>query len=233
MYGFLELLKEKRLSEFNYELLNEGLIKSVDYDFAIDKINNLLNKYEVEGKCSLYEGKDRLILLIEDLNIYHKKIFYPNFISLLNNLGYYMSNYKIGHGNIENSKIDLIEFINNNNTIIIHLNKKFDTEIGHISEFLYHVTEKQNIGRIKKRGLIDKSKNFIENHPERIYFFVNVDDCYDYIEFKNLGINYHILKIDIKTLNNIKLYEDPKYVPYVKAYYTYDNIPPYSIEIIK
>ena len=29
-YGFLDLLKEKKLAEFNYELLNEGLIKSHD-----------------------------------------------------------------------------------------------------------------------------------------------------------------------------------------------------------
>jgi hypothetical protein len=55
-----------------------------------------------------------------------------------------------------------------------------------------------------------------------------VDDCYDFIDFKELK-DFVILKIDVKTLNNIKLHEDPKFVPYVKAYYTYENIPPYSI----
>jgi len=40
------------------------------------------------------------------------------------------------------------------------------------------------------------------------------------------------LKIDVKTLKNIKLYDDPKYQPTINAYYTYDNIPPFSMEII-
>jgi hypothetical protein len=93
-------------------------------------------------------------------------------------------------------------------------------QINYLNQFL-----------IKKNGLINKSKNFVENHPERIYFFYNIEDGYDYANFKNL-FDFSLLKIDCKTLNNIKLFEDPKYYPYVKAYYTYDNIPPYAIEII-
>ena len=59
-----------------------------------------------------------------------------------------------------------------------------------------------------------------------------ITNFYDYIDFKNLS-DFVILKIDVKTLRNIKLYDDPKYQPTIKAHYTYDSISPYSIVIIK
>ena len=75
MYGFLELLKEKKLSEFNYDLLNEGLIMSVEYDVFIDKMNDIFRKYNVNGSCDLYVGKDRIILQINENDIYKRKSF--------------------------------------------------------------------------------------------------------------------------------------------------------------
>ena len=232
VYGFLDLLKEKKLSEFNYELLNEGLIKSADYNFTIDKINNLIKNSNIPGICKMYSINDRIYIEINDFDLANKRKFYENFIKLLNNVGYFISNYKINN-KLENESIDLITFLNNN-FIILYLNKKFDNEVG-VPEFLYHVTEKKYIERIRRYGLINKSKKYIDNHPERIYFFNNIKDCEEYIDFKQI-ITPIILKIDVKTLDKLKLekdkikfYEDPKYQPIINAYYTYDNIPPYSI----
>lgn len=238
VYGFLDLLREKCLSNFNYELLKEGLIKSCEYDFSIDKINNLINKYNLIGICKMYIIKDRIYFEINDDDTNKKKKFFSEFLILLNNIGYFISNYKINN-KIENNAIDLLTFINNK-SVIVYLNKKFDNESVNIPEFLFHVTEEQYIERIRRYGLINKSKKYIENHPERIYFFDNINSCYEYIDFKQI-LNPIILKIDVKTLNklklnffnkekeNIKLHIDPKYQPFINAYYTYDNIPPYSI----
>ena len=227
MYGFLELLKEKKLTEFNYDLLNEGLIMSVNYDVFINKMNIIIKKHDLKGYCDLYVGKDRIIIQIDDENIQKKKLFYDEFNNLLSQSGYYISNYKINN-KVYIGDMDILKFIKNSN-LIIYLNKKFDSEEGNIPEFLYHVTENKYLEKIEKRGLINKSKNFIEKHPERIYLFGKIEDCYDYIEFKDL-IDFSILKIDIKTIKNIKLFIDPKFWPTIKAYYIYDNIPPYSIE---
>ena len=51
--------------------------------------------------------------------------------------------------------------------------------------------------------------------------------------------DFVILEIDTKLLNNIKLYFDPTYFKSkidfhkskIKAYYTYDNISPYAINV--
>jgi len=230
MYGFLELLKERKLNDFNYDLLNEGLIMSVEYDIFINKMNDVLRKYDINGLCDLYIGKDRVILRINENDIHKRKSFYEQFTNLLNQTGYYVSNYKIDN-KIYNQDVDILTFINNIN-FILYLNKRFDSETGYIPEFLFHVTESKYFEKIMKRGLINKSKKYIENHPERIYLFDNLDDCYDYIDFKEL-LDFIIFKIDAKTLKNIKLYKDPKYQPTIMAYYTYDNIPPYSIEKVK
>jgi len=231
MYGFLDLLREKKLNEFNYNLLNEGLIMSVDYVIFISKMNDILKKYNINGYCDLYIGKDRLVLKIDEYHIYKRKILFQNLSNLLNQTGYFVSNYKINDDKLKIGDIDISLFINNSN-LLLYLNKRFDSESGYIPEFLFHVTENKYLEKIIKQGIINKSKKYIENHPERIYLFSNLEDCYDYIDFKEL-FNFAILKIDVKTLKNIKLYDDPKYQPTINAYYTYDNIPPFSIEIIK
>jgi hypothetical protein len=231
MYGFLELLREKKLNEFNYNLLNEGLIMSVDYVIFISKMNDILKKYNINGYCDLYIGKDRVILKIDENHIYKRKIFFQNLSNLLNQTGYFVSNYKINDDKLEIGDIDISLFIKNSN-LLLYLNKRFDSESGYIPEFLFHVTENKYLDKITKQGIINKSKKYIENHPERIYLFSNLENCYDYIDFKELS-DFIILKIDVKTLKNIKLYDDPKYQPTINAYYTYDNIQPFSIEIIK
>jgi hypothetical protein len=203
---------------------------SVEYNVFIDKLNNILKKYNINGFCDLYVGKDRVILQINENDLYKRKTFFKFLSNLLNQTGYYISNYKIDN-KVYIGDVDISIFLNNIN-FILYLNKRFDSESGHIPEFLYHVTENKYLEKILKQGLINKSKKYIENHPERIYLFDSLDDCWDYIDFKDLS-DFTILKIDVKTLKNIKLFDDPKYQPTINAYYTYDNMPPYSIIELK
>lgn len=236
LYGFLELLKQKQLSEFNCSLLIEGLIKSVDYDKVISIIGNLIEKLNINASCKMYKGNDRLILTIDENDIYKKKEFYPELLKILNVTGYYISNYKINkNSELQKGTLDFPIFIKNEP--ILYLNKKYDIikyekKNGistNIPEFLYHVTKKEYLNKIEKSGLISKTENFIQNHPERIYLFKNLLDCYDFISNRNIE-NPIILKIDVKVLYHLKLYEDPKYCG-IEAYYTYDNIQPFALEV--
>lgn len=231
LYGFLELLRENQLNEFNYDLLIEGLIISANYDKAISIINNLIKKLNINANCDMYKGNDRIILTINEDDIYKKKEFYTELLKILNITGYYISNYK-KNGKLLKT-VDYPTFIKNK--LIVYLNKKYDVikydkENGeNIPEFLYHVTEEDFLKKIEKSGLIPKTKNFIQDHPERIYLFKNLSDCYDFIDNKNCK-DPVILKIDVKVLYYLKLYEDPKYKG-IEAYYTYDNIQPFALEV--
>jgi len=226
----------KLLENFNNELISEGLIMSVEYEQIVDKLNNLLKKYKVKGNSHIYTSNDRVQLDIYGIKLLkNKKEFYNEFKSLLNLLGYYISNYAINDG--ESIKKDLsFDIFSQNDSFVIWLNKKFDYEKGTPVE-LYHITYKRHLDKIKKQGLIPKSKSIIERHPDRIYLFLELDDARNYTGLRDLysdeSPEYLILKIDTRLLKRIKLYEDPKFDKDILALYTYDNIPPNSIAIIE
>lgn len=216
--GFYYNVNQQIIKKFNNSLLNEGLIRSQEYNFAINKIENLLNSYKI-GKC--YFNHDRITIKIYDDN----KKFYKDFISLLNNIGYYVSGY-IKNGEYENDNLSSLKEIS-----LIDVNKKYDFEKG-IPEILYHVTENIYIEKIKKQGLKLKTLNVIENHPERIYLFKNIEMCLTYIDIRSDILNkpktdFIILKIDCKLLKHIKIYEDPKFNG--EGFYTLDDVPPNAI----
>lgn len=119
-------------------------------------------------------------------------------------------------------------------TIFFIFNKRFDFEDKGIKTKLYHLTNKKYLSKIKNKGLIPKSKKIIDNHPDRIYLFDSIDNLENFYEnIKHFNNNYESIKLEInvKSLPKLKLYKDVKF-PNYDAYYTYDNIPPYSIKII-
>jgi hypothetical protein len=94
MNGFIDLLREKKLSEFNYSLLNEGLIKSLDYNFAIDKINDFIKLKKIG--CNECQGDYLFVWNLEDW--YHSSIlsiFADKVVK--ENLDFYALNIKIPH----------------------------------------------------------------------------------------------------------------------------------------
>jgi len=238
---FIELSNKIIISNFNNELLTEGLIRSVDYDFLIKKLKDLFYKY---GKSiRIYENVTPILMKIVK-NSFNKKL-YDEFLSLLRICGYSISYHYYDFDNSpiigEPSVVDI--FSDNYEYMYLNLIKKFDIEnYGGVPEYLYHVTDKKNVEKILEIGLVPRSKNKIEKHPDRIYLTDSLEGANDFkemIQFR-FSDNIVILKINSKLLKSIKLYYDPTFFENeksfeeseYKAFYTYDNITPYAIEII-
>ncbi|MFW6225610.1 MAG: hypothetical protein ACOC3V_01460 [bacterium] len=214
----------------NSKLLFEGLIYSFPYSKFKEKLSNILTKYKITG-FDLIQSEDG-IFLINFKPIKNKKL-YDDINNLLNLSGYYISSYKKDGNDVKYSSLGIVDFIESKNLNIV-FNKKFDFYDSGINIFLYHVTDEKYLNKIKQIGLTPKSNKTIDNHPDRIYLFDSIDDLDLFIKNKSYYIEGYVpikLKINVKSLPKLKLYKDPKY-PNTDAYYTYDNIPPHSIEII-
>jgi hypothetical protein len=220
----------KELFEYkNSSLVCDGLIYSYSHSKFSEKLTNILNKYGIRD----YEiiVSDEGVFLTNFKPIKDKYLF-SEIIRLLNLSGYYISSYK-NDNKLITSSLGVDIFMNSTKLDIV-FNKNFDFEDTGIKLILYHVTDFKFINKIKKQGLIVKSNKMLDNHPERIYLFDSINDMEGFIinkSFYEKDFNPVRLKIDVKTLPKLKLYKDPKY-PSIDAYYTYDNIPSYSINII-
>ena len=220
----------------------EGLIKTYDYNIIIKLLNNLLVKYN-ENDSNIRQSAQGIYAR------FSKKFIKKSYLDILNILkvcGYVISSYSYDekkriNKQPENNNIlsDIYTYIN------FTLIKKFDIENIDNIDNLYHVTDKKNIKNILKNGLIPKSNNKIESHPDRIYLMSNLTGANHYLRLLEdkygdySGDRFIILKIN-KKLINIKLYYDPMYLRSEKnvevsgfdAFYTYDNISPDSIELL-
>lgn len=106
----------------------------------------------------------------------------------------------------------------------------------------YHVTPNIYKDKILSNGLIPKSKNEYLIYPDRIYLMLAVEGkekAYDmagmlYEKDTNELNNgtYSLFGITLTGLNDIKFYPD-RNSPEVKAYFTYENIPPQNIVFIE
>lgn len=103
--------------------------------------------------------------------------------------------------------------------------RKFEKEYDLKPTTLYHVTSLDSINKIKRQGLVPKSRNKKSIHPDRIYLVVKKEDFNntDLLDYINKPV---ILEIDNSKLN-LKLHHD---INFDGAVYTTDNIPPQSIK---
>ena len=105
----------------------------------------------------------------------------------------------------------------------------------------YHLTPDIHIEEIKRVGLKAKTENKLENHPERIYLFLNPESK----PYKYLGAqlwnssrdkkriqNYYLLEIDLTQLPGHKYFSDPASgISSWIGIYTEQSIPPSAIKI--
>lgn len=175
-------------------------------------------------------------------------------MTLFNNLGYFPSFIFVENKNISNEYLfDYNKLIKDLNKKLIHikftLESTFDEKIENNYDYLYHVTRLSYIDKIKEKGLIATSEDKITYHPSRIYLCFKIEKCYQLIErFKKhdilnpnkyidskikKGFDIPFYDFAILKINNsdITLYKDPNFSE--SGCYTYDNIPPNDIEIIK
>jgi hypothetical protein len=216
---------------FNYldyiDNINE---KTIIDDIKIQ--NELRGAKLVEGLMTTHPSEKSLNIIIKrfpnlagnielDGEIYLQGDFseIKNYVSLFNNLGYFISKFTTNGENWE------VLIKNDDKPVAIFLEPKYDQEINIISRVLYHTTLFINEKNILKVGIIPKSKNKESAHPERIYLTddINLANNFGkYLKSKNSNRNYSIFEINTTNLD-IKLYRDINLTK--NGFYTLDNIP--------
>jgi hypothetical protein len=243
MIKLIDLLKGTIRNPLSGELY-EGLTKTIESSIAVKILTNKLR--DVPG-FDIEDNEDNITLNFEpqyvpnNLGNYTSGNFHDKNIDkifeLTNNLGYFPA----GFSSVSNTNV-----ISNYNrytassfkklletqptTIELIFEKKYDDEEKFSEgEFIYHITDKKYVDKIKSIGLVPKTKSKISTHPERIYFSIDKEDALDlwvrlklYIT-KEQGI---LLTINPKGLD-VKFYIDPNFR--LKGVYTYGNIPPQNI----
>lgn len=235
-------------NEYN-ELIKEGLIRTwniykYENNLRMELFNiglkfdiNIINKftYEIEIYNIKWLNNDNVLNQFLAINI--------------NTLGYYPSFFFtiLKNGMRKSFKYDKKIFIdnlkiNNIDKIKIIFNSKYEdgyyTNDLTVPDILYHVSPTTNRNKILTNGLYPKTNKRKENHPERIYFAYKFDDCEKLIDnFKindiisnKIDMKYDLYEINSKGLNII-IHTDPNF--FDKGCYTYDNISPNIIKLIK
>ena len=224
--NYRKIFQRNMIDEFNNSLIKEGLISSWDYNDLI-RILNRKNYFEIDFDSFSLKIKILRNNITEDLINYIK--------SVLNMSGYNISYWKLDNGENGKGLPNNYEWFSDYNHIDIELNKKFDTELKGIPIYLFHVTEKRFLEKINKNGIYPKSLNKLEEHPDRVYVFDNLESSIYYANdlisrFDFTKNDLSILKIDTRLTNGMKLHDDPKFGDTdFGASYTYDHISPLSI----
>lgn len=229
----LDILLETHKEEYSLNL-KEGLIKTVPLGQSV----NILKKKYPEWKFDYDENNNFFIITIYNLQQYP----FDDVKTMLNNLGWFISimNIEIDKEKITykyDEKILKNAFDNpNTKSIKLKCEAKFDFKVNKIPDTLYHLAPLSNWEKIKKIGLVPKSRSKVSEHPERVYLTDTPKDA------EQLGNKFYqltgndkwvLLKIDTHKVPGgyLKLYQDPNYKG--KGYYTLNNIIPFAIEKVK
>ena len=223
--------------------INEGLLKTYDIDFVIDKSLQRLSVLNIKFdiikqpnntiKLILYSF-DRVLIdnLFGLLNKNFTNLFgwYPSYLYLEN-----LSGMKNRMNYDERYLKKMHKYLGE---VSIIYESKFDIDVD-IPDKLYHLSIQEYEDKILKMGIIPKTKNKISSHGNRIYVCPSIDDCEDLIDEmdfyffdKNKKVNTRWIIYEIDTNNlDLKLYKDPNYIN--KGFYLLGNIPSNNITVIK
>lgn len=121
----------------------------------------------------------------------------------------------------------------------IYFDAKYDQEISErkLPPIMYHITPSIHENKILKIGLVTKNKNKLSSHPGRIYLGKTPEAVTGLLnddKFTNNYKSFTLFEIDYKKLSQtrkIRFFGDPIYPN--KAFYTYENIPPKFLTLIK
>lgn len=224
------------------QFVEEGLIKTVDVDKFISRINDMMqqkgylhflddSRVDKDGHVwlmiNMEEEGDKQIELTKDL------------ISLINILGYYVS-----HATLKGEEIADQERVpkNNDNFLMVMKNAKADKRVQAVQVLfepkfeqksrgaatLYHITEERHLEKIMKIGLVPKSKSKVTYHPERIYLCNKAAMAAIYGKYRQYVKTPVILQVSTKGLT---LYPDIN--AGAGAYWTSENISPDRIKVLE
>ena len=218
-------------------LLKEGLITSHDITRYKSIITTKLDQLNVKYDMDVI---DRLEF---DLTLYNP---IEDIIDIINHdsltIGYYPSYCWITLNNGMKNNFKWSKFKYSSKISILKIKYESKYEEGEYKntvicpDILYHLTWQDNKISILKKGIYPKSKNRRSDHPSRIYLFDNSENYLPILKFLKISDNmddiykdYMLIKIDCSK-DKLILHTDPRYR---MGWFTYDNINPLNIEIIK
>lgn len=226
--------------EDNVKKIQEGLIKTYPCHSVINSSRVLFDGSNIDKE---FECLTNGLIVLRLKTIFNEE-FLKSLMKYLNLCGYYISRYNItikrkGLYRFDES-FNYVKFISELDKIkddFIRIDfvcePKFDETIHKLPSELYHVTTLENYEKIKKIGLKPTSKSDV--YPDRVYFCTNIKSAeslitqYNTVKFNK---NFVILKITTNGLNLKDFMYDPNFNE-LNGIYTYQNIPPSRIELIK
>jgi len=218
----------------NYQIYSdrESIKSSIEeYRNPSNRLKKLLKKYHK----SAYKIRKRHEENLEDFKYGDIFIFTDkntpeitkNLLHLIDSMGYFIATSSGEWG--EGPRKISVEEIKDQDSISISIEPKYDSEVDFQDEYVYHTTDKKNLEKIMKIGLVPKTKNTRSFYPERIYLSPNIkynNSIKDQLGSDKAG---EYVDLKIKKFHGLKLYKD---VRFKGGFYTYTNIPPKYIEVI-
>jgi hypothetical protein len=207
--------------------IEEGLITTYPMDFFSKKVKMLISGKGIKASIRVEKLTNSLVLNLASCTLDFLKILEKT----SDQNGYFISLIVIEEKYYK--KIDEVK-LDKGAPVEVHFESKFDKEVKDIPDTLYHVTLSKNLEKIRKIGLVPKSKMKQTYHLDRIYLAFTIEGA-KAIENEFKGIDnskYVILKISTKGLN-VKFMKDPNATLFsgeVLGIYTHENI---SSEFIK
>lgn len=151
-------------------------------------------------------------------------------LKLIESMGYFVSYISTGERGESLQDKKLIEdTLTKAERISIGIEPYYDEKVSFEGEYLYHTTDKRNIDKIKKFGLVPKSKNTRSFYPERIYLSPNeiwMETIKNQLSSDKSG---EYVNMRIKNFKGLNLYKDLRFKG---GFFTYDNISPEHIELM-
>lgn len=227
--------------EYWLQLVTEGLIHT----------HNIIQYHD------LLLSKLKLLGMKVELNITNKLVFNiildnptQNQIDIINHecidfYGYYPSRVKFliknevkynAWSNFLDSKIKYEDLSYIQITYEAKYNDKLYSSENECPNKLYHLTPSENVSSIIKIGLYPKDKTRFTSYTSRIFVFTDINKYVLLVKaLKESDIKNNIKErpyslLEINTDNNLILHKDPNYSD---GFYTYDNIAPKQIKVIK
>ena len=235
---------------YNFKSFNE----TNDNDYILDDVYTFINGHgetredpEVLQFLSKYLKQSAYWFFEDKLNIDITRKNYkilPNIINMLEAKYKYYLSYLRGDMSDDIDSEEFIEFKKhikyNLEEIIKDIHEGEDDDFSfytlifepihsdidtNIPDILYHITDKNNLTKIKKLGLLPKDNAKLTLHPQRVYLLKNEKDSEDLLRHSKFTIDHpYLLTIDVSSFkNNLKFYTD---INYPKGVYITKNIDP-------
>jgi len=220
----------KKIEE--HQLIVEFL-STVSMEKTIEQFDKLSYKKQLNASADEYDS-DKIKVVFSTLEASNLK----EVNSFMDKFGWYPATIEpyTKKGGKYTSNVD--KFFGKTHVIILY-EAKYDKEAKHVPKFVYHITPDIKWPKIKVLGLTPKTQGKLADHPGRVYVLEGTSELeeiafmlYNAYPQKDLVKEMYVLKIDTSQIPDAKFFDDPNFFAGDGAIWTYQNIPPSSIQLI-